>query len=81
MTLHRRWMLALAAFTLAVTALFGLFAMAFVYTVEDRFLERLLHQEAQAQQAHRRAQGRWGPTGADFIALHESAASLPREVA
>jgi hypothetical protein len=50
--LHRRWMLALAVFTLAVTALFGLFAMAFVYTVEDRFLERLLQQEAQA---HRRA--------------------------
>ena len=42
MSLHRRWMLAAALFTLAVTALFGLFAMAFVYTVEDRFFERLL---------------------------------------
>jgi signal transduction histidine kinase len=81
MTLHRRWMLALALFTLVVTALFGLFAMVFVYTVEDRFLERLLNQEAAAQQAHRQAHGRWGKTGADFIVLHESAASLPAEVA
>lgn len=81
MSLHRRWMLALALFTLVVTALFGLFAMVFVYTVEDRFLERLLRQEAVAQKAHRLEHGRWGRTGADFIVLHESAASLPPEVA
>ena len=81
MTLHRRWMLALALFTAVVTTLFGLFAMAFVYSVEDRFLERLLLQEAAAQKAHRLEHGRWGRTGADFIVLHESAASLPAEVA
>ena len=81
MSLHRRWMLALALFTVVVTALFGLFAMVFVYTVEDRFLERLLRQEAVAQRAHRMEHGRWGRTGADFIVLHESAASLPAEVA
>jgi signal transduction histidine kinase len=34
-----------------------------------------------AQKAHRLQQGRWGKTGADFIVLHESAASLPAEVA
>jgi signal transduction histidine kinase len=81
MSLHRRWMFALALFTVLVTALFGLFAMAFVYTVEDRFLERLLLQEAAAQKAHFLAHGRWGKTGSDFIVLHESAASLPAEVA
>ena len=79
--LHRRWMLALAAFTLAVTALFGLFAMAFVYTVEDRFLDRLLQQEAQAQRAHLAAKGRYGATGSDFISLHLSPASLPADLA
>lgn len=79
--LHRRWMLALAAFTLAVTALFGLFAMAFVYSVEDRFLERLLQQEAQAQRAHFAAKGRYGATGSDFISLHLSPASLPADLA
>ena len=81
MTLHRRWMVALALFTLVVTALFGLFAMAFVYSVEDRFLERLLSQEAAAQHAHRSQHGHWGRTGADFIVLHETAASLPAELA
>ena len=81
MTLHRRWMLALAAFTFAVTALFGLFAMAFVYTVEDRFLNRLLTQEAQAQKAHRATHGRWAPPGSDFIVLHEKATTLPPDVA
>ena len=79
--LQRRWMFALADFTLAVTALFGLFAMIFVYTVEDRFLERLLKQEAQAQRAHLAAQGRYGATGSDFISLHLSPASLPADVA
>jgi signal transduction histidine kinase len=81
MSLHRRWMLAAALFTLAVTALFGLFAMAFVYTVEDRFFERLLQQEAQAQREHHRTHGRWAPTRADFLVVHDSAASLPPEVA
>jgi len=79
--LHRRWMLALAVFTLAVTALFGLFAMAFVYTVEDRFLERLLQQEAQAQRAHLAAFGQYGATGSQFITLHPSVASLPPDLA
>jgi signal transduction histidine kinase len=79
--LHRRWMLALAGFTLTVTVLFGLFAMAFVYTVEDRFLERWLVQEAQSQRAHLAAHGRYGPTGSDFVTLHLSAATLPPEVA
>jgi len=81
MTLHRRWMLALALFTGVVTALFGLFAMAFAYTVEDRFFDRLLQQEVIAQNAYRLEHGRWRKTGADFIVLHESAASLPAELA
>ena len=54
--------------------------MAFVYTVEDRFLERLLEQEATRQHAHLARQGAWGPTGSEFITLHTSAASLPPEL-
>ena len=73
-------MLALGAFTLGVSAMFGLFAMAFVYTVEDRFLERLLVQEAARQHAHFAQQGRWGSTASDFITLHTDAASLPAEL-
>jgi signal transduction histidine kinase len=79
--LHRRLMLALATFTLAVSALFGLFAMAFVYTVEDRFFERLLANEAARQQAHFAAHGRWADTGSEFITLHTGHASLPPDLA
>lgn len=79
--LHRRLMLALATFTLAVSALFGLFAMAFVYTVEDRFLERLLEQEAARQQEHFATHGRWTSTAADFISLHTAHRSLPADLA
>ena len=78
--LQRRLMLSLGAFTLGVSALFGLFAMAFVYTVEDRFLERLLEQEARRQHAHFARLGSWGPTGSEFITLHTDPASLPAEL-
>jgi len=78
--LQRRLMTALAAFTLGVSLLFGLFAMAFVYTVEDRFLERLLQQEAAAQRAQLAQHGRFGPTGSDFIELHTTADTLPAEL-
>jgi signal transduction histidine kinase len=79
--LQRRWMLALAGFTLAVAALFGLFAMAFVYTVEDRFLERLLRQEAERQRAQLAATGRYTATVSDFITLHLDRSTLPADLA
>jgi hypothetical protein len=44
-------MIAFAVFTLGVSALFGLFAMAFVYTVEDRFLLQVI--ASGRGQAHR----------------------------
>jgi signal transduction histidine kinase len=52
-----RLMLAFATFTLLVAALFGLFAMVFVYTVEDRVFERQLQQEAAWLMAQRQAGG------------------------
>ena len=79
--LHRRLMLALATFTLAVSALFGLFAMAFVYTVEDEFFERLLEKEAVRQRAHFAAHGRWAEIASDFITLHAEHRSLPADLA
>jgi signal transduction histidine kinase len=79
--LRRRLMLPFALFTLGVSALFGLFAMAFVYTVEDRFLDRVLAQEAQRQQAHRAAQGDWSPVTAPGVALYRDAAALPDDLA
>ncbi|WP_374662890.1 sensor histidine kinase [Inhella sp.] len=57
--MQRRLMLAFAAFTLLVAGLFGLFAMFFVYNVEDRVFERQLHQEAAWLRAQHAAQGSW----------------------
>ena len=76
-SISRRLMLWFATFTLGVSALFGLFAMAFVYSVEDRFLERLVTQEAAAQHVYFQANGKWTQPTSRFIQLHLSATSLP----
>jgi signal transduction histidine kinase len=44
--LERQIMLVFAGFTLAVTALFALYAIGFVYTVEDHFLTAQMNEEA-----------------------------------
>jgi signal transduction histidine kinase len=79
-SISRRLMSAFAAFTLGVSALFGLFAMAFVYTVEDRFFERILKQEAQQQRAHHARHGQWTAPAAPFITLHTSGATMPADL-
>lgn len=83
MTLQRRLMLAFAAFTLVVAALFGLFAMAFTYVVEDGFIEQLLHREATRLRAGHARDGRWpAPANTPMpMQVHEQAATLPAEVA
>jgi signal transduction histidine kinase len=78
--IQHRLMLAFATFTLGVSALFGLFAMAFVYTVEDKFMERLLEQEATLQRAHFAKHREWANPSAQFITLHQNQASLPTDI-
>ncbi len=78
--IQHRLMIAFAMFTLGVSTLFGLFAMAFVYTVEDKFLDRLLEQEAQLQRAHFDIHRSWTNTSAAFISLHRSRSSLPADL-
>jgi len=78
--LQTRLMASFAAFTLAVCALFGLFAMAFVYSVEDRFIERALEQEALAQRAHFALQGRWAAPSATYFSVHRSLDTLPADL-
>jgi signal transduction histidine kinase len=78
--LQTRLMAAFAAFTLGVSVMFGAFAMAFVYAVEDNFIERRLGQEAARQRAHHAAHGAWAPA-AEGYTLHTSRATLPPELA
>lgn len=79
--LRRRLMLAFTGYALAVAALFGGFAMLFVYAVEDEFFAGALRQEMQRQQAHRAAQGDWAPPAQDFIRIYRDRATLPADLA
>jgi signal transduction histidine kinase len=79
--LRRRLMAPFALFTLGVGALFALFAFMFVYTVEDRLLERTLADEAQRQATHRAQSGSWTAPTAPGVSLHLDAAGLPPDLA
>ena len=74
-------MAAFAGFALVVAALFGLYAVAFVYTVEDRFFEAMLEQEATTQLRHHAASGRWARPQSPFMAVHGDTATLPEDLA
>lgn len=80
MRLQSRLMAALAGYTFAVAALFALFALAFAYAVEDRFIDRGLRQEAERLHAEHARSGRW-PSSAPGMSLHTSPRELPAEIA
>lgn len=75
--LRNRLMLVFAGFTLLLAMLFGLYALLFVYTVEDRLFDTLLEREAAAQQAHYAAHGRWSPPRNGFMDVVERTDALP----
>ncbi len=73
-------MLSFTLFTLGVSAVLGLFAMAFVYAVEDRFMVAILSRAAAEMQARHQAGGRWPPPPQAFMQRHDTAASLPDDL-
>lgn len=79
--LHRRWMAAVGVFALGTALLFSLFAMFFVYAVEDRFLDRQLAQEAERQRTHWRLHGRYAPVPDAHWLIATGPGELPPEVA
>ncbi len=70
-------MLSFTLFTLGVSALLGLFAMAFVYSVEDRFIEAALSRAANEMEARHQLSGLWPMPPQAFMQRHDSAAGLP----
>ncbi len=78
--LRNRLMLSFAGFTLMVAALFGLYAVAFVYSVEDRFFNSMLKQEAATQLDHHARRGRWTAPRSGFMAVYPNPASLPDDL-
>lgn len=79
--LQRRLVLAMAGLAIGISALFGLFAMAFAYVVEDTWIERQLEDEAALQRGHQARHGRWSVPRRDFVTLHADAATLPDDLA
>jgi len=79
MKLRRRLMLAFAAYTVLVAALFTVLAAAFVYAVEDRFFETALEQEAASLQRQHAASGTWPQPRSDYMRLYPDADALPAE--
>ncbi|SDR01693.1 Signal transduction histidine kinase [Pseudoxanthomonas sp. CF385] len=79
--LRNRLMLAFAGFTLLVAALFALYVVLFVYTVEDQLFETMLDREAVAQQQHHRDHGSWTTPRDGFMSVVPSTAALPDGIA
>lgn len=77
--LRNRLMAAFAGFTLLVAALFGLYTLVFLYSVEDSFFDTMLDQEAQRQQVAHAQGGRWIEPAQPFIRLYREPAQFPVE--
>ena len=73
-------MLSFTLFTLGVSALLGLFAMAFVYAVEDRFMVAMLSRAATEMQRQHQVGGLWPMPPQAFMQRHDTAASLPADL-
>ncbi len=78
--LHRQLMLSFTLFTLGVSALLGVFAVAFVYSVEDRLIVATLSRAAAEMELRHRASGLWPAPPQAFMQRHDSAASLPADL-
>ncbi|SFV01406.1 sensor histidine kinase [Pseudoduganella namucuonensis] len=79
--LRRRLVAAFAFFALLSALCFSAFCVLFVYTVEDRFFEQMLEQEA-AHQSRAWAQARrLAPPLRDTISLHRDVAGFPPDLA
>lgn len=76
-TLRNRLMSAFALFTLVTAALFGGYAVLFMYTTEDEFFGNLLRQEAALQQEHRQRYGEWAAPRQPFMRVYAAGETLP----
>ena len=78
--LQRRLMLSFTLFTLGVSAVLGMFAISFAYSVEDRFIEAILSRDATEMEARHQVSGLWPVPPQAFMQRHDSAASLPDDL-
>jgi signal transduction histidine kinase len=73
-------MWAFGVYSLLVATLFGLYAMVFMYTVEDAFFDTRLEQEAERQLRHFAGTGTWTEPLDASMRVHTDTASLPDDL-
>lgn len=79
--LRNHLMLVFATFTVVVSALFTLYLLLFVYTVEDHFFEAMLEREVAAQVHHHRDHGTWATPRDGFMSVVTASSALPDGIA
>lgn len=77
MRLRNRVVLVVSGLALGISLVYSLYTFAFIYAVEDAFLNAQLAEEAAVQYRHRAQTGRWAVPRDPRIRLHEDAATLP----
>ena len=78
--MRRQLMLAFAIFAVVVAVLFGMFAVAFTYAVEDTFFENALRDEAAAQHSHHAASGQWTAPRSEDMRVYTDPAAFPADL-
>ena len=78
--LKNRLMVAFAGFALFTVALFGLYAITFMYAVEDAFFNAMLEQEVTAQLRQHAASGQWAEPRDAAMRIHADSASFPDDL-
>lgn len=78
--LRRRLMLVFAAFSLAISSVFALYALVFAYTTEDALFAAQLRDEAARQREFHRRNGRWSTPGTPGMDLYVDIAAMPGDL-
>ncbi len=78
--LRRRLVFAFSGFTVVVAAVFALYAVVFMYTVEDSIFNARLQQEADRQMTGLAGNGDWHPPADARVHLFRDAAALPADL-
>jgi signal transduction histidine kinase len=73
-------MLAFAGFSLLTVAVFGLYAIVFMYAVEDAFFGAMLDQEVAAQLRQHAQSGRWSQPRDPAMQVYPDTASFPADL-
>lgn len=79
--LRRKLVTAFVLVALLAALCFSLFCLLFVYTVEDRFFDRMLEREVAHQQRGMQVAGRWAAPLNDTVSLYTAVAAFPPDLA